>query len=432
MKEEFINFLWKYRLFNTTDLITTTGSKLQVLDPGTLNSDSGPDFSAARIKIDNTTWAGNIEIHTKSSDWFKHGHQDDDAYNNIILHVVMHHDKDISDKAGNIIPVFEVRRFFDSALLSKYERIISSKTWIPCAAFLNNADHMIVMNWLSRLLVERLENKSEEILKFLKYFENNWEQTFYYFLARNFGFKVNASPFALLAQKTPYLILGRHKNDLTLIEALLFGQAGFLSQEYKDAYPNILKKEYEFLRHKYNLSPIDKSLWKFGKLRPSNFPTLRIAQFSKLIHKSSGLFSKLINAGSINEIKELFDLQSSPYWKNHYLFDKPSPGRTKQMGDSAIYNIIINTLVPMKFVYGSEHMKPEIKEQAISLLTGLPAEENIIIKNWKQLGIVPANAGESQALIELKKYYCTPKKCLNCAIGLNLIRDNKNSGGTKT
>ena len=348
MKEEFIHFLWQYRLFNSQELITTSGETLQIIHPGSTNLNSGPDFSAARIKLGGTMWAGNIEIHINSSDWYRHKHQHDDAYANIILHVVMHHDKEITDKQGNEIPVFEVRRFFDSALLSKYEKIISSKTWIPCAGFFDSADKLIVMNWLSRLLVERLENKSAEIRKFFEYFENNWEQTFYYLLARNFGFKINSDPFALLVQKTPYLILARHKDDLTQIEALLFGQAGMLQAEYKDAYPNILKKEYGFLRHKYKLEPMDKSLWKFGKLRPSNFPTIRIAQFAKLLHQSSGLFSKLIQSKTPAGIKEMFNISSSPYWKNHYQFDKLSSVRIKNLGESAIENIIINTILITK------------------------------------------------------------------------------------
>jgi hypothetical protein len=422
MKEEFIHFLWQYRLFNSREIVTTNGEKLEIVHPGNANINSGPDFSAARIKLGDTMWAGNIEIHVNSSDWYRHKHQYDDAYSNIILHVVMHHDKEITDKMGREVPVFEVRKFFDSALLSKYEKIVSSKTWIPCAGFLDSADKLIVMNWLSRLLVERLENKSAEIRKFYEYFENNWEQTFYYFLARNFGFKINADPFALLAQKTPYLILARHKDDLTQLEALLFGQAGILNGEYKDAYPNILKKEYGFLRHKYKLEPMDKSLWKFGKLRPSNFPTIRIAQFAKLIHQSSGLFSKLIQSTTTDGIKGMFDISSSPYWKNHYQFDKASSAKIKNLGKTAVESIIINTIAPLMFVYGTENLKPEIKDRAIQLLTTLPPEENHIVKNWRNLGIKPANAGESQALIELKKYYCTPKKCLSCAIGLNLIK----------
>ncbi len=424
MREEFIHFLWRYRLFNTTELKTTNGMPLQIIHTGSTNKDAGPDFSAAQVRIDDTLWAGNVEIHINSSDWFKHGHQHDDAYQNIILHVVFNHDKEITDQRGNQVPVLEIRNCYDPSLLKKYESIIGARSWIPCAGFIQHTDRLIIMNWLSRLLVERLENRSEETLKFLHYFGNSWEQTFYYFLARNFGFKVNASPFALLAQKTPLTILAKHRDDLTSIEALLFGQAGLLNKDFTDAYPALLQKEYEFFKHKYQLTPIDGALWKFGKLRPSNFPTLRIAQFARLIYQSSHLFSKTLEAQSFSDIKKLFVIKCSPYWKNHYQFDKPSSAKDKNLGESAVLNISINTIAPLKFVYGSESLQPAYKELAVGLLSELPPEENTIIRKWRELGIKPANAADSQALLELKKYYCTPKKCLSCAIGHNLIKNN--------
>ncbi len=425
MKEDFIHFLWKYKLFNTTDLHTTANIPLEIVHTGFPNYDSGPDFSAAKIKLGDTVWAGNVEIHINSSDWYRHGHQNDEAYQNIILHVVMHHDGEIVDRAGNKIPVLEVKKYFDAALLHNYERIMQSKSWIPCEKFIHEADRFIVSNWLNRLLVERLENKSGEILQFYNYFEHSWDRTFYYFLARNFGFKINASPFALLAQKTDYRILARHKDDLTTLEAILFGQAGMLEGSFNDAYPSLLQREYNFFRHKYNLEPIDPSLWKFGKLRPPNFPTIRIAQFAKLIYKSRNLFSKVTGINTWHEIRELFDSECSPYWLDHYRFDKPTRKKPKNVGISAIENIVINTIIPLQFIYGKVAMKPEIQEQALSLITGLPAEKNSIISQWTNVGIVPQNAGESQALLELKKYYCTPKKCLQCAIGHSLVRKGK-------
>lgn len=428
MKEDFIHFLWKYKLFTTGQLLTTNGQTLEIIQTGSANPDAGPDFSAAQLKIDGTLWAGNVEIHVNSSDWYRHGHQHDEAYSNIILHVVMNHDKEVTDKSGNEVPVFEVKKYFDASIFYKYEQIINSRAWIPCESFIHEADSFIVVNWLNRLLVERLENKAAEILKFYHYFNNSWEQTFYYFLARNFGFKVNASPFALLAQHTPYKILARHKNDLTQVEALLFGQAGLLSHEtFQDAYPTLLKREYNFLKHKYDLTPIDESLWKFGKLRPPNFPTIRIAQFARLIHVSENLFSKITEHTTAKEISTLFNVQCSPYWSDHYRFDKNSGKKDKRLGISAIENIIINTIVPLKFVYGAESMRPEVKDQAINLITELPTERNTIINQWIKTGIQPDNAGEGQALLELKKYYCTPKKCLQCAIGHNLVR-KKNDG----
>jgi hypothetical protein len=422
MKEDFIHFLWKYRLFNTHNLLTTRGLPIEILNIGLPNTDAGPDFSAARIRIDSTLWAGNVEIHLKSSDWQRHNHQNDNAYSNIILHVVMEHDLDIFDNAGNEIPVFEVRRYFDMALFYKYENIINSKSWIPCGKFLEMTDNFIMINWLNRLLVERLENKSTEVRQFFNYFERKWDQTFYYFLARNFGFKINASPFALLAQITPYKLLAKHKNDLTLVEAILFGQAGMLNHEFNDAYPSLLKREYLFMQHKHNLKPMDESLWKFAKLRPQNFPTIRIAQFSALIHQSNNLFNKITGHSDIREIMDLFEIRCSPYWDNHYRFDKPSAPQPKKPGNAAIQNIIINTIVPLKFLYGTEADNHEIRDHALNLLLELPPESNSIIDKFLALKIRPQNAGESQALIELKKYYCTPKKCLHCAIGHNLVR----------
>lgn len=426
MKEDFIHFLWKFKLFNSTDLFTTDGLPLEIIHTGMHNTDSGPDFSAARLRIDGTTWAGNVEMHIRSSDWFRHRHQNDPAYGNIILHVVMEHDRDIFDSDGNVVPVFEIRNFFDAALMHKYEKIMQSKSWIPCENFISEADSFIIMNWLNRLVVERLERKADEIVQFYTFFERNWEQTFYYFLARNFGFKVNGSPFALLSQQTNYRIVARHRDDLTQLEALFFGQAGLLEDGFKDAYPTLLKREYDFLKHKYALNPIDGSLWKFGKMRPQNFPTIRIAQFARLMHQSENLFSQITEKASKDEIRKLFMAKCSPYWNDHYRFDKSSSTKSKNLGIPAIDNIIINTIVPLKFVYGRESLRNDIQEQAITLLTTLPAEDNQIIRKWINNDIKPESASDSQALLELRKFYCTPKKCLLCAIGNNLVRKTSN------
>lgn len=422
MKEEFIFFLWQYSLYDSDGLSTTMGEKVKVINPGIFNYDSGPDFFAARVEIDGTILVGNIEIHLNSSNWYHHKHQDDAAYSNIILHVVMNHDKEILDIRNNPIPVIELKDKFDKGLLERYSGILASKSWVACEKFVSSTNSVILTSWLSRLLVERLERKAEEIRKFYEYFGNNWEQTFYYFLARNFGFKVNATPFALLAQQTPYNLLARLKNDPIRLEALLFGQAGMLHDNFKDAYPALLLKEYQFLRHKYNLTPIEKSLWKHSKLRPSNFPSIRISQFAQLVFKSTGLFSKLIEANNLNQLKELLTVDCSAYWREHYLFDKQSVSRTKSLGRDAITNILINTIVPLKFVYGTDTLRHDLREGALTLLSSLPAECNSIIINWSKIGIHPSNAGEGQALLELKKNYCTPKKCLRCSIGHHFIR----------
>jgi len=422
MKEEFIHFLWKHRLFYPGKLETTRGHALEILNPGIHNTDSGPDFSSSRIKIGTTEWAGNVEMHVKSSDWMRHQHQNDNAYNNLILHVVMEHDSEITDGKGEEIPVFEVRKFFDMALYYRYERIVQSRSWVPCEAFIRDLDKLLVKNWLNRLMAERLEFKSDEVLHYLKYFDKNWEQTLYFFMARNFGFKINSAPFGLLAQETPYKLVAKHRDDLTSLEAILFGQAGFLNSNFNDAYPDLLKREYSFYRLKYTLKGIDQSLWKFSRLRPSNFPTIRLAQFAGVLHNCANLMDMITSNLEIVSYFGLFNSKCSPYWDSHYRFDISSPTAAKNLGRSAIENLVINTIAIIKFVYGTHSLNPDLKEGALVLLATLPPEKNNVINGWEKTGITPDNAGDSQALIQLKKYYCMPRKCLNCAVGHYLLK----------
>ncbi len=423
MKENFIVYLWKNRLLHPGKLQTTKGERVEIIHPGQENHDAGPDFFAAKIRIDGTLWVGNVEIHTLSSNWEKHGHQHNPAYDNTILHVVFEHDRETAIPTRQMIPIMEVKNCFEKHILDNYQNLLLSKTWVPCQNNLEMVDNFIIQNWLNRLLVERLERKTGEISHFLEYFSNDWESTFYYLLARNFGFKVNASPFGLLAQHTPYNLLAKNKNQLTTIEALLFGQAGLLEKPFKDVYPRTLKDEYRYLQKKYKLQPLKKELWKFSRLRPVNFPTLRIAQFAMLVHTSGRLFRRIIQAVSPAEIIELFQIKASPYWGNHYVFDKASAGKPKNIGKDALRNIIINTIAPVMFVYGKESEKPQVSEKALSLLQEVPAENNNIIRNWKTLGVKPQNAADSQALLELKKYYCVPGKCLSCAIGHVILKN---------
>ncbi len=301
MTEEFLQYIWKLRLFDK-NLNLTSGEECQIIDVGTHNLDSGPDFFNARIKFDNTIWAGNVEIHTKSSDWFTHEHQLDKAYDNIILHVVYDDDKPIKRKNGEQIPTIELRNRFDKKLFETYNDFMTNRNWIPCEKMITEVDRFVLNNWIDRLMVERLENKSGEIEDRLKFNGNNWEETFYQFLARNFGFKVNSAPFELLAKSLPLNYLGKHKNNKFQIEALLLGQAGLLTKKYKDEYPKTLQKEYLFLQKKYKLTPIDPHLWRFMRMRPSNFPTIRLAQFADLVYRSSHLFSKIIETEFLKSI----------------------------------------------------------------------------------------------------------------------------------
>ena len=419
MTEDFLHYLWKYRLYDATGLETTNGEAIEVIKPGEHNKNAGPDFFTAQVKIGQTHWAGNVEIHTKTSDWKKHAHDSDTNYQNLILHVVYENDIDMP---ANVAPTLELKGRISRVLLERYASMMESQTWIPCEKMVNMIEHFTIHNWLDRLLVERLERKSAEITNLLKVSTNNLEQTFYIWLARNFGFKLNAEPFELLAKSLPITILAKHKNHLHQVEAMLFGQAGMLDQDFEDEYPISLKKEYLFLKKKFNLQPISGSLWKLLRLRPVNFPTLRIAQFASLLHRSSGLFSQLLETNDPGNMTSLLDVESSVYWDTHYVFDKSSQPKRKRLGRSAIENILINSVVPFLFIYGNLKQQQEFKDRSINLLEHIKSEKNAIIDKFKSLGIGIENAGNSQALLELKSQYCDSKKCLNCAIGNSILR----------
>lgn len=422
MKEEFISYLWKNRLLLPEPLRTTSGEPVLIQHPGQENHDSGPDYFAARIRIGSTLWVGNVEIHTRSSHWQQHGHQDDPAYDNIILHVVYDHDQEIRNSRGEVFQVLEVRDHFDPSLLLNYEKLQASKAWVPCEKQVEVVAGLVWNNWLNRLLVDRLERKSEEVLHFLAYFGNDWDQTFFFLLARNFGFKVNASPFGLLAQRTPFNLLTRNRDNLGILEALLFGQAGLLSEAREDVYPRALLKEYHHQAAKYSLKPIDRGLWKFARLRPLNFPTIRLAQFAMLIHQSGHLFRNLLETKKPADILLQLRVKASPYWNDHFVFDRKTPGKEKNLGKDAIHNIIINTVAPVLFIYGRQNQRQDLCDKAIDLLQSTPPENNAIIRNWQSIGVSAQHAADSQALIECKKYYCTPKRCLHCPIGHLILK----------
>lgn len=421
MKEDFLHCLWKHGMLSPEGLQTVDGESIIIMHPGRLNTDSGPDFFAAKLRINNTIWVGNVEIHVKASDWNKHGHHLDGAYDNIILHVVHHHDKTVLNSKGETLPTLEVRNNYNPDLLKNYLTLQSAKTWIACQNSIFRADKLIIGNWLNRLLVERLESKTQEIARLLHYFSNHWENTCYYLLAKNFGFKTNATPFALLAQKTPRAILMKYRNRPDIIEAILFGQAGMLGKDFTEAYPQKLKKEYDYQQKLHGLIPLNKDIWKFARMRPVNFPTLRMAQFAMLIQKTGGIFRKIVESKNTIELSDLFAVNASDYWNRHYRFEHPTEFQQKCIGKDCIQNILINTVAPLLFIYGKENMNGNLCEKAIQILQALPPENNHIIREWANLGIVAQDAADSQALLELKKFYCTPKKCLKCPIGYRII-----------
>lgn len=422
MTEELLHHIWKFRLFDQRELKTTANESVEIVKVGEHNQDAGPDFFNSRIRIANTTWVGNVEVHILSGDWYKHQHQDDKAYDNIILHVVYQVDRKIFRSSGEPIPTLEIKDRIAASYYRNYLQFKLSKDWIPCEKQINQVPAIILNATLDRLLIERLEEKSESIRDVLHINKMNWEEAFYQVLARNFGFKTNVVPFELLAKSVPSLVLAKHKNSLLQLEALLFGQAGFLDQHFQDKYPLQLQNEYAFLRQKFKLQPIDNHLWKFLRLRPVNFPTIRIAQFAGLINQSANLFSKVMEAEYLEDLKSLIDIEASTYWEQHYVFEKRTAARRKKLGDEAIHNLVINTIIPFLFVYGKLKGNDQCIERALRFLEEMAGENNSIISGWKQLNIAIAQASNTQALLQLKNNYCDRKKCLQCSIGNYLLK----------
>ena len=420
MNEALLQFIWQYSLYQVTGLHTADGEPLTIMHCGKLNRDAGPDFLEAKIKIGNTILAGNIELHTKSSDWLRHGHQHDGAYKNLILHVV--YDNDVADVAGNT-PVLVMQNLVPQQVIAQYAGLVQATHKLPCTGQHTRVRDITKESWLSRLLAERWEQKLADWNVLLENSAEDWRNLLYWRMAANFGFKTNAAPFMLLAQSLPLNLPAKHRDNLLQIEALLFGQAGMLEASFEDDYPNLLQEEYSYLRKKYKLTPIAGHLWKFLRMRPANFPTIRIAQFAALLHKSVHLFSQIIETHSVQEIEPLLDIKASEYWNNHFQFDAPQKKPTaKSLGKASVQNIIINTIAPIQFLYAARQDTHILQERALQLLEALPPEENNITRIWQDNGWPAANAAQSQALLQLYNNYCTARRCLDCTIGLNIIR----------
>ena len=422
LREDFLHYVWRYKQFDFQYLKTTSGENIEVFQFGMYNTDGGPDFKNARIQIDETIWAGNVEIHIKASDWLKHEHSKNPAYNNVILHVVFEADVVINNNVGQPIPTLELNGRIPLKLKNTYLKLLHEKAWIPCANQIESVSDFTKTIWLDRLLIERLQQKTTIIAEALELNNNDWETTFYQMIARSFGLKINVEPFERLAQTLPLITLAKHKNSLFQLEALLFGQSGLLEGDFNEDYPNRLKKEYKFLSHKHNLSPLPKTIWQFLRLRPPSFPTVRMAQFAALVHQSSHLFSKVLEAENIETIEKLFEVQISDYWLTHYVFDKESKKRKKSLGKSTIQLIIINTIIPALFLYGKSKGEEKYKDKALKFLEQLPAEKNKVIDNWQSLGFKADSAYQTQSLLQLKKHYCDKKNCLNCSIGNTIMK----------
>ncbi|MBI5914698.1 MAG: DUF2851 family protein [Bacteroidetes bacterium] len=422
MKEDLLHFLWRTRRFDHANLTTTEGEPLEILHPGEHNAHAGPDFLNARLKIGATDWAGNVEMHLQSSDWLRHQHQHDAAYANVILHVVLEEDQPASRADGSRIPCLEMKKLVPPGIAGTYQKLLHNEHWIPCQHFFHSVPNLTKSLWLDRLLVERLEQKTEAIRRSLAENGNNWEETFYQFLARNFGLKVNSEPFEALARSLPQRILARHKDNLPQIEALLFGQAGMLEPPHADDYPNALKTEYAFLRKKYALTPLDAVWWKFLRLHPGNFPTIRLAQFARLVQQSAHLFSRILEVENQADIEALFKIKLDGYWLTHYTFGQVSTKKKKSLGKEAVRLLTINTIVPFLFLYGKMRGEEAFKDKALHLLEALPPEKNTIIAGWERLGVEAKSAYYTQALLQLKNVYCDRKRCLECAVGAAILK----------
>lgn len=422
MREDFLHFCWKFRKLSPYPLTTTSGEPVTIIQPGQHNTDAGPDFSNARIKIGSLTWAGDVEIHVHSREWDQHQHQQDPAYNNVILHVVYRDDKPVRKANGEPMPTLELASVLDLKLVQSYEKLLAHRAWIPCADQIHKVHDITWIQWKERMTVERLESRVQDLDLLLRQTGNSWEEAFYQRVMQNMGMKVNAQPFLQLAKSISLTLLAKHKNNALQVSALLFGQAGLLAQIFIDDYPIQLQKEYDFLRKKYQLQPLPASSWKWLRLRPANFPSIRLAQISRLIHQSQHLFSQVCESDTVDDLKALFQVQPAEYWNTHYQFDKPSSMRSKRLGESAINNILINSVVPFVFFYGRYKSQPDLQEKAIRWLEELPAEKNQIINKWSTLTGKVKHAGESQGLLHLKKYYCDQVRCLHCTIGNSILK----------
>lgn len=416
MKEDFLYYLWENRLLTGT-LTTSLGEPVEVVNPGYRNNDSGPDFLEARVKVGGQLWAGHVEIHVKTSDWRRHGHQDDKAYRNVVLHVVYCHDEMVND-----IPVMELKGHFDVALYHQYHELVNAQRWIACERQLHEVLPFTKNTWLERMAVERLQEKAQKVARLLTANKFDWEETLYRLLLRSFGMKVNNDAFETLASLLPFKTLLKHADQLTQLEAMLLGCAGFLTIESEEDYPLLLKREFEVMRTKFNLLSMPVERWKFMRMRPVNFPTVRLAQLAQMIHRQGPLFSKIKEAATTGEAKALFEVQASAYWDTHYRFSVMGPTHPKRLGDSTADVLMINAVVPLLFCYGRFHKDERYCEKALRFLEYTDAEDNAIVRHYADRGMPPGNAMQSQALLHLNRYYCKRKRCLECSIGNNLLR----------
>jgi hypothetical protein len=422
MNEDFLHYVWQYKMFSKVNFRTTNKENLTILKAGLHNKNAGPDFLSAHLKIEGQTWIGNIEIHLKASDWYLHNHEMDANYDAVILHVVWENDAVIFMKNNKPMPTLVLKDFVAVTVLSNYRNLFGTPArWIPCRDAILSVDEFTFSNWKERLFFERLERKSEEINTLLQQQNNNFEAVLFQLLTKNFGLKVNGDAFLRLAQSLDFSIIQKVSFKEEEFAALLFGQAGFLEEDIQDEYYQDLKREYTYLQHKFKVDAIPKNEFSFFRMRPNNFPTIRIAQLVALFHAHKNLFSKLIEANNLKDFYELFVVEIHPFWQTHYNFESISKPSPKKITGSFVDLLIINTIIPLKFLYQKSRGEVDIAF-FLELLKKIKPEKNSIISKFSEIGVGSKNAFETQALLELKNNYCAPKRCLECAIGNTILK----------
>jgi len=424
MKEEFLHWMWKNLYFDDGSLCDREAGPIEVISPGEYNRDSGPDFFNTRLIIGGTEWAGNTEIHVNASDWYRHGHHTDHAYDNVILHLVYNEDSDVYSASGRRL--ITSRPGFDTALWDNYLDFVNNPLSLPCGGLIGMIDGFRVRHWLWSVEVERLERKSGDVMEILTKTGNDWEETLYRLISRYFGFRVNTDPFEMLATRLPLKIIRKHSDNLIQVEALLFGTAGLLDEALfreavRDEYYLLLTREYRMLRVKYSLQPVDGWIWKFHRLRPANFPTVRLSQLAALLAHRDGLFSRVLGCHEHESLRSLLEATASGYWNSHYRFGKAVPVTAGRAGRQSVDLLIINAVVPLLFVYGKTKQQQEWCDRAVEILDALPPEENSVVTGFTEAGLKPESAFASQALLELRNQRCRTHRCLECTIGSSLI-----------
>ena len=422
MKEDFLHHVWQHKKFAVTQLQTTTGESIQILNSGQYLQQTGPDFFNAQLIIGNQKWAGNIEIHLKSSDWYLHNHEKDTNYDSVILHVVWEYDIPIFRKNNTEVPTLELKKYVELADLHKYQLLTTQKAWIYCENDISKVNDFIFRNWQERLYFERLERKATEIKQLLQVSNNDWEAILFYLLAKNFGLNTNGILFQNMAKSIPFSVIRKESFAIENLEALFFGQANMLEANFQDNYTNKLQHDYNYLIKKYKITKNVFDKVEFFKHRPDNFPTIRLAQLAALYFKEHNLFSKIISFNVISELYDLFKVEVSNYWETHYNFDKTSVLKKKKMTNSFIDLILINTILPIRFAY-EQSLQKESSQEIIDLIESIQPEKNIVIDKFSAIGVDVKNAFQTQSLLQLKKEYCDHKKCLQCAIGIHLLKN---------